>query len=142
MPILSKPSAAAKTSLYYITAGSLLGIWSGIWYWYMRQHPPTSDVPYFFCWGFLLTGVTLLVIGFALGRISRAARDAELPPEEVTAAAAQAEQTAAARAPIMAPMNPAMPMMGNGMMPNAPVAQPIAGNPIVAPVQAPSPRGR
>src|SRR5205823_8454952 len=89
----------------------------------------------YWCFGFFLTGVTLLVIGLALGRIGRAARHAELPPPEVTQAEAQAEQNAAARAPIVAPTNPATPLgappvqgahPGVPGVPTAPAATPVA----------------
>ena len=43
-PILSKPSSAAPASIFYITIGALLTVWSGIWYWYLWNHPPESDV--------------------------------------------------------------------------------------------------
>src|ERR1700730_16160637 len=99
MAILSTPSVAARTALIYITAGTLTDVWSGIWYWYMRSHPPVAESTWFWCYGFLLTGLALLIIVLAVGRIGRAARHAELPPEEVTPAVAKAEQNAAARAP-------------------------------------------
>ena len=108
MPLLSTPTSAAKMSLFYITIGALMDVWGGIWFWYLHNHPSSSDAQTYLCWGFLLTGMTLLVIGLALGRIGRAARHAESPPEEVTAATAQIEQAAAARAPIAAPFNPAL----------------------------------
>src|SRR5437762_6291339 len=108
MPLLSKPSAAAFTSLFYITAGALLDVWTGIWFVYMQRHPPEHDGTWYWCYGLMLTGVTLMVIGFGLGRIGRSARHAELPPADVTPAVENAEQNAAARAPIVAPVNPAV----------------------------------
>jgi hypothetical protein len=111
MAILSTPSVAARTALIYITAGTLTDVWSGIWYWYMRNHPPVAESTWYWCYGFLLTGLALLIIGLAVGRIGRAARHAELPPEEVTPAVAKAEQNAAARAPLIAPVNPVAPLV-------------------------------
>lgn len=125
MPILSRPSSAARTSVLYITIGSLTTVWSSIWFWYLREHPPASDIQHYYCLGMLLTGLTVLVIGLALGQIGRAARHAELPPPEVTAIEAQVEQNAAARAPIIAPVNPAMPM--GGPVVAAPVAPLVGG---------------
>jgi hypothetical protein len=82
MPILSKPSGAARTAVMYITAGALIDVWSIIYWAYLNHHAPEhGDAPYYWVYGFFLTGVVLLVIGLALGRIGRAARHAELPPE-------------------------------------------------------------
>src|SRR6266446_3503274 len=110
MALLSKPSSAARTALIYITLGALIEVWTGIWLWWMSQHPPSRESTYYWAYGFLLSGATLLVIGLALGRIGRAARHAELPPDEVTDAAKNAEQMAAARAPVVAPTAPIVPM--------------------------------
>jgi hypothetical protein len=85
MIILTKPSAEARVALIYITGGALLGVWSGVWYLYLRDSPPTTAVPYYLCTGFLLTGLILILIGFGVGHIGRAARRAELPPPEVMA---------------------------------------------------------
>jgi hypothetical protein len=113
MPILSKPSSAARTALIYITAGTLMVIWTIIWWTYLRGHPPAGDGPFYWCIGFLVTGIALVIIGLAVGQIGRSARHAELPPPEVTAAEAKSQQTAAARAPVVAPVNPAMPTFAN-----------------------------
>lgn len=102
MSILSKPSSAVHVSILFITAGALIDVWSGIWCWYLTMHSPTNDISWFLCWGLILTGLVLVGIGFTLGQIGRAARTAELPPVEVTAAVAQAEKTAAAVAPVLA----------------------------------------
>jgi hypothetical protein len=88
----------------------LIDVWSVIWYAYLARNPPLHDYTWFFCYGFLLTGLTLLVIGLAIGRIGRSARHAELPPEEVTKAEVESQQIAAARAPMMAPVNPGAPV--------------------------------
>jgi hypothetical protein len=91
-PTLSKPSSAAPTSIFYITAGALLVVWSGIWYAYLWNTGAGSTGLHYVCLGFLVTGLVLLAIGAALGPIARWARHAELPPAEVTPAAAQPEQ--------------------------------------------------
>ena len=139
MPILSKPSDAARTSVKYVTLGSLITVWAGIWYWYLSRNPPTNQLYQYLCTGTLLSGVVLLVIGLALGRIGRAARDAELPPKEVTDAAVTSEQIAAERAPVVAGVNPALGAYGNpaaaGVMP---MGQPMAV-PVPPPVAMPAP---
>jgi hypothetical protein len=95
-PILSKPSSAAPASLFYITFGALLSVWSGIWFAYLRNYPPAHQFIYYLCFGFLATGLVLLLIGFSLGPLSRLARHAELPPAGATPPAAQVEQPRAA----------------------------------------------
>jgi hypothetical protein len=92
-PILSKPSSAAPTSLVYITIGALLTVWSGIWYLYLRQNPPSHEFVNYIDLGLLLSGVVFLLIGFSVGPMSRMARQAELPPSEVTPPATQATQS-------------------------------------------------
>jgi len=131
MPILSYPSPAARTAVIYITLGVLTGVWSGIWYFFMRSHPPDADSTWYWCYGFLLTGLALVVIGLAIGRIGRSARHAELPPDEVTTTVANTEQTAAARAPVIAPVNPAIPAVSveAGKNPLWPEAKPAAPAP-------------
>lgn len=91
-PILSKPSSAAPTSLVLILVGALLTVWSGLWYFYLQRNPPAHDFVYFIDSGLLLTGIVFLVIGFAVGPMSRLARQAELPPKEVTEPTVQAAQ--------------------------------------------------
>jgi len=137
MPLLSKPSAAAFTSLFYITTGALLDVWTGIWYVYLQRHPPQYDATWYWCYGLMLTGLTLMVIGFGLGRIGRSARHAEMPPPEITPAEANAEQDAAARAPIVAPVNPAMPAVGQ-VAPNPAAGATPANGQVVGTPSAPA----
>ena len=124
MAILTKPSAEARAALVYITGGALLDVWSGVWYFYMRESPPTTVVPYYLCTGFLLTGLVLILIGFGVGHIGRAARRAELPPPEVTPDRVMADQVA----PNPAIANP----------PAAPVAVPVAPKGTVAVTATPA----
>ena len=83
-PTLSKPSGFAPTTLFFVTIGALMTVWSGIWYSYLRNHAETGGASGYVCLGFLLTGVILLAIGFAVGPMARMSRQAELPPGEVT----------------------------------------------------------
>lgn len=87
-PLMSKPSGFAPMTLFYITVGALMTVWSGIWYYYLRSHSSQDGVANYICLGFLLTGVILLAIGFIVGPMARWARQAELPPTEVTPATA------------------------------------------------------
>ena len=100
MSILTTPSGAFPISLIYITVGALIDIWAAV---AMFYYPPETNWGHFLLVGFLVTGLALLVIGLLLGPIGRAARHAELPPTEVTAAVSSAEQTAAANPPPVIP---------------------------------------
>ena len=96
-PLMSKPSGAAPATLVYITLGAIMTVWSGIWYMYLLNNPPQHPVINYICYGFLITGIVLLVIGIILGPISRWARHAELPPQEATPSAVESEQAVAGR---------------------------------------------
>ena len=127
MSILSNPSGAFPTSLIYITVGTLIDVWTIV---SLVFYPPASDFGHFLLIGFLITGIALLIIGLLLGPIGRFARHAELPPVEVTAAVAQADNTAAANPPAVVAAN-------NGAV--------QAANPLTAanpPIAAPAPAVR
>jgi hypothetical protein len=114
MPILTQPAFGPKAALSYITVGALIDVWVCVWYW--TRETELSRTQSFWVGGLFLTGLTLLVIGFLLGPIGRAARRAELPPTEVTPAEAASNPLmvgAVGTAPVgMAPgvpMTPAVP---------------------------------
>jgi hypothetical protein len=102
MPTSTKPSFTAYTALIYVTVGALIAVWTGLWYWFLTQNPPQTPSTWYWCYGLLATGLTLLIIGLTMGWIVRSARQAELPPKQVTPAAAKAEQSAAAGTPATA----------------------------------------
>jgi hypothetical protein len=126
MSIMTKPSGEARTAIAFITIGTLVAVWSGIWYAYLRNYPSENPAPYYFCSGFFLSGVVLIVVGMGIGKIGRAARQAELPPQEITGAVVNVDQNAAERAPIVAPLNPTQP----GGLPGP--AIPVATSDVVA----------
>ena len=101
MAIMSKPSAAPHISLTFITIGVIMAIPSAVWYTMFNPH----DMSRFLCVSMFFLGVAFLLIGFSVGYIGRAARQAELPPAEVTRAVAQQDQTLANRGntPAVAP---------------------------------------
>jgi hypothetical protein len=81
MPVLSKPSSAARISIMYITVGSLIDVWALVYWIYLSRHPDSaSDSAYYWVYGFFFSGLVLGVIGLALGHIGRSARRVELPP--------------------------------------------------------------
>jgi hypothetical protein len=130
MPILSQPSSAARTALAYITLGALLIVWTGVWWWYLHTKPAEEVLSraWYICYGLMFTGVTLFVIGLAVGHIGRSARHAELPPPEVMAQEAKLEQMQAAQnvtAPVATPAAPAVPPPP-AVPANPPLGQPVA----------------
>jgi len=100
MQFLTTPSGAFPISLIYITVGVLIDVWTGA---SLIYYPPTTPWGHFLVVGFLITGLSLLIIGLTLGHIGRAARHAELPPAEVTPAVAEAEKAAANHPPAIVP---------------------------------------
>jgi hypothetical protein len=142
MALLTQPSFGPKLSIGLILGGALLDIWTLVWR-YTLASTPLTDGQRFWYLGLLFTGITLLTVGFFLGRIGRAARKAELPPPEAQAQEASIQRTAAATMPaavnggmavvpaggtVAAPVAPGMPM------PAAPVA------PVAAPGYVPTPQ--
>jgi hypothetical protein len=136
MAMLTKPSAAAKMALAYITIGSLMIVWTGVWLLFFGRHLPFAEHEriWYFTTGLLLTGITLLVIGLALGRIGRAARHAEMPPPEVTPTVAQTDRIAAATGtPSPQNVQPGAPAASPPAAPaQPPVAIPVAPRPVAA----------
>src|SRR4051794_36961727 len=95
MAILSQPAFGPRTALIYITAGTLLDVWTIVWYLAFERGATISNLTWFWLVGLFLTGLTLIMIGSLLGPIGQAARKAELPPEEAVKAEAQIQETAA-----------------------------------------------
>src|SRR4051794_6685130 len=75
----TKQAASAKTSLMYLTIGALTIVWTVIWYMYLRRSG-ASDLTYLWVYGFLATGMVLVVIGAGVGVIGRSAMAAETAP--------------------------------------------------------------
>ncbi len=124
MPLLSKLSFAPSTSVIYITVGALLDAWTAVYYFTYRGTgtPDQQKTASFWLAGFFLTGLIFMIIGFTLGPIGRAARQAELPPPEVTPQVAQAEVAQAAQPVPVAPaaVQPAAPAVAAVPVPRAP----------------------
>jgi len=86
---LHQPSQGAKYSLYYITLGALVMIWSGIWYYYMWDNESArSTGNWYICTGLFLSGLAVFIIGILVGRIGKEAKNADVPTGTVTAATA------------------------------------------------------
>jgi len=97
MWLFTQPSAAARTALIYITAGALMVIWTGVWYVYLHNNPPEANNVYYWCGGMLASGLSLLLIGFGIGRIGRAARHADAAAPVVPPLTANPQTTAVVR---------------------------------------------
>jgi hypothetical protein len=104
MALLTQPSSAARTSLIYITVGALTLVWTGVWWAYLRHYPPDEVAGYtwYICYGLMLTGGVVLVIGLAVGQIGRQARHAELPPTDAMNHETKVQEIQAT-APVVAP---------------------------------------
>jgi len=122
MPILTKPSFAPSTAIIYVTAGALLDVWTAVYYYMFIRPEPRDDHTTTMFWivGFFLTGVTLMVIGLVMGPIGRYARQAEMPPPEVTPREVQAENEA--QKPIVVP-GPTQPVVATPTIPAREVAR-------------------
>jgi hypothetical protein len=129
MAIFSSPSPAARNAVIYVTAGTLTLVWSGIWFWYLEENPPINNAVWYFCYGFLLTGLALLVIGLGIGQIGRSARHADLPAAEVVQTAAEVEKEVIPRPAIAYPLNPQTP----SAVPVSPTGGTTSPTPMVAP---------
>jgi hypothetical protein len=123
MPVLSHPTFGPRIALAYVTGGTLLCVWTLVWYFtrdYDLAHPQ-----WFWLAGLFFSGVTFIFLGLVLGPLGRVARQAELPPIDALRAEAAIQQIAAAHPPaVIAPGAPPAPA--------APAVQP-------APVAASSP---
>jgi hypothetical protein len=73
MWLFNQASTTARTALFYITAGAVAVVWTGIWYVYLFNNPPDTNSAYYWCTGFLVTGLALVLIGLGLGRFGRPA---------------------------------------------------------------------
>jgi len=82
MEFLRSTSAPAKTALIYITVGTLIMIWTGVYFAYHYNSDSNPDPVNYWISGAMATGLALVVIGLATGQIGRSAKPAEseLPP--------------------------------------------------------------
>lgn len=96
MPILSRPEFGPRTALIYVTIGALMDVWVAVWY--FTHDTGGSKTTHFWLLGLFLTGLTFLILGLLLGRLGRAARQAELPPQNAIHAETEIQKAAAAHA--------------------------------------------
>jgi hypothetical protein len=117
----SQWTTAGRAALTYISVGALTVIWAGVWYVYLFNNPP-AERGYYWCTGFLVTGLTMILIGSVLGKISRSDQRADLPAASVPVAVVSLQPNAAtAPAPVLAPLSLTSPVVApNGQMVLAP----------------------
>jgi hypothetical protein len=77
-PITSVPSRLPGTALAYITLGAIMAVLAGTSYFFFDGN---AFIGYIRA-SFLVLGMVLMIIGFTVGHIGRAARKAEVPPPE------------------------------------------------------------
>jgi len=130
----TKQAASAKTSLTYLTTGALTVVWTIIWYLYLNRNGAGPNT-YLWVYGFMATGVVLLIIGAGVGVIGRSAMAAETAPTAgVTGVATTTTMPpVGATAPGPAPAAGGMPQAGTGQQPVTAGTIPPAP---VAPAQA------
>ena len=134
MPILTQPAFGPRTALIYVTLGALIDVWTLVWY-FTRERALTGSEQ-FWVVGLVLTGLTFVLLGIFLGQLGRAARRAEMPPEEAAKAEADIQKIAAAN-PAAVAAAPAAPVAASAPVAAVPV-QPVAVPPGVAVPQQPA----
>jgi hypothetical protein len=122
MWLFNQPSTAARTALVYITVGALTVIWTGVWALYLYNNPPHTPTVHYICAGFLVTGLALMGIGFGVGHIGRAARNADLPPQEIAEMTPTVTTTTPA---VTTTAAPAVNVPTKTAAPNSPVPPPV-----------------
>ncbi len=63
----SRSFQSTRSSLGYITIGALVIAWTGIWFYYLLNHPTNNAVIYYLATGTLISGITLVLIGLCAG---------------------------------------------------------------------------
>lgn len=84
-------SRSAAGAIKYVTIGTLLIIWAGLWYYYFLMPVPNAPAwQKFVCVGTILSGFAIAAIGLLFGLIGRGAKAAD-----TTVGAASSAQPAA-----------------------------------------------
>ena len=126
---MPKQAGSATMAVSFITLGALMSVWAAVYYFFDRQNGSSSNAP-FWCLGFFLSGMVLVIVGVLVGRIGRSARAAEvapMPSVQVVPPSPEAAQlaAAAAAAPVVAPRVPVAPGVAT---PEVPVATPTTAS--------------
>jgi hypothetical protein len=103
MWLFKQSSSAARAALIYITAGAIVVMWTIVWYVYLHNNPAETNTALYWATGFLMTGLTMILIGIGLCGIARSAQNAELPPQTIPVAVMNPKQNGAVPALVAAP---------------------------------------
>jgi hypothetical protein len=117
----SKQASSATMAVAYVTLGAVIDVWSVIWYIYLYRQGG-SDNLFLVCYGLFFTGLVLMGIGLLVGRIGKAALDAEVSPVPPVMAAPVVTPEVATPAGTTTPAATATPVPQTG------AAQPIPVN--------------
>jgi hypothetical protein len=113
---------ANRAVLTYITVGALTVVWAGVWYVYLFNNPAQTHNAEYWCTGFLVTGLTLILIGLGLGRVGRSVQPSDLPAEGVPLTVANAQPNGTAPALMLVARDPSAPVVAaNGQVAAAPL---------------------
>ncbi len=124
LELLRNQSRSAAGAIKYVTIGTLLIIWAGLWYYYfVLPVPNASPTHKFVCVGTILSGFAIVMIGLLFGSIGRGAKGADttmgIAPVNAVVPAVATPAGSLAPAPIM------------------PAATPVAQTPMAVPIDSP-----
>lgn len=76
--LLRDQSRSAAGAIWYVTVGTLLVIWAGLWYFYfLLPDLNPSPTQRFICAGLILSGFAIGAIGLLFGYIGRSSKGAD-----------------------------------------------------------------
>ncbi len=76
--VFRSPSRSAAGAIKYVTVGTLMVIWAGLWYYYfLRPLPNPPAWQSYLCMATIFSGVAIGVIGLLFGMIGRGAKAAD-----------------------------------------------------------------
>ena len=78
LELFRNQSRSAAGAIKYVTIGTLLIIWAGLWYYYFLMPVPNAPTwQKFTCVGTILSGCAIAAIGLLFGLIGRGAKAAD-----------------------------------------------------------------
>lgn len=78
LEMMRNQSRSAAGAIKYVTIGTLMIIWAGLWYFFfVLPIPNASPTHKFICVGTILSGIAIVLIGLLFGSIGRGAKGAD-----------------------------------------------------------------